>query len=220
MNSYSKIVEGNRYFKNTNHEFQSLVGGQHPSHVVIACSDSRVEPEKMTNAKLGQLFVVRVAGESIGENSLASVEYAVKELGVMSIIIICHTKCGAVTAAQEILRKHSEIRIEKNSALYKSVKKISRTLAKDPRNMADLRHAIIDNAWAQAEKLKRSSIVNEARKRGLKIRVAIYNIENGEIKFLHSTHKEHSRLEDYRTAVGTIPRWMMGKIHTRADKGG
>jgi carbonic anhydrase len=73
--------------------------GQHPFAVVVSCSDSRVPPEIIFNQGLGDLFVVRVAGNIVNEENLASIEYAVEHLKAPLIVVLGHTHCGAVKAA-------------------------------------------------------------------------------------------------------------------------
>ena len=100
------IKEGNREFINkldNNKELKDLrdelVKGQHPDTLVITCSDSRVVPEYIFNASLGELFVIRTAGNVINEGELATVEYAIEHLKVKSIIVLGHTHCGAIHAS-------------------------------------------------------------------------------------------------------------------------
>jgi carbonic anhydrase len=76
----------------------NLVKGQHPEVLVITCSDSRVVPEFIFNASLGDIFVIRTAGNVINDGELATVEYAIEHLKVKRIIVLGHTHCGAVHA--------------------------------------------------------------------------------------------------------------------------
>ena len=76
-----------------------LVNGQHPEVLVITCSDSRVVPELIFNCSLGDIFVIRTAGNVINEGELATVEYAIEHLKVKRIIVLGHTHCGAVHAS-------------------------------------------------------------------------------------------------------------------------
>jgi carbonic anhydrase len=76
-----------------------LAKGQQPLAVVLGCADSRVAPEILFGADLGELFVVRVAGNVANTSSIASIEYAVTHLGVRLIIVMAHESCGAVGAA-------------------------------------------------------------------------------------------------------------------------
>lgn len=73
--------------------------GQKPYAVIVSCSDSRVIPEYIFSAGLGELFVVRVAGNVIDNHQLGSIEYAVEHLGCKLIVVLGHTQCGAVGAA-------------------------------------------------------------------------------------------------------------------------
>ena len=76
----------------------TTVNGQHPDTIVITCSDSRVIPEAIFQAGIGEIFTIRVAGNVVGETQLASVEYAAGHLGSKVIIVLGHTHCGAVGA--------------------------------------------------------------------------------------------------------------------------
>lgn len=78
-----------------------LSRGQDPQGVVLGCADSRVPPEIVFDVGLGELFVVRVAGGVANTASIASVEYAVSQLGTRLIVVLAHEKCGAVSAAMQ-----------------------------------------------------------------------------------------------------------------------
>ena len=102
-----QLMEGNlRYAQgNASHPHQSLerraelVSGQHPFAVILGCSDSRIPPELIFDQGLGDVFVIRTAGEVVDNASLASIEYAVEHLGVPLVMVLGHDSCGAVTAA-------------------------------------------------------------------------------------------------------------------------
>jgi carbonic anhydrase len=78
---------------------KELASGQHPHASVLACADSRVPPEIVFDQGLGDLFVIRVAGNVAGDDELASLEYAAEHLNVPLIVVLGHQKCGGVTAA-------------------------------------------------------------------------------------------------------------------------
>jgi len=78
---------------------EDLVGGQAPYAIVLSCADSRVVPELAFDTGLGEVFVIRVAGNVANASSIASIEYAVAHLGVNLIVVMGHESCGAVTAA-------------------------------------------------------------------------------------------------------------------------
>lgn len=107
----AKLVEGNTRFINGQtslltrrrpSDFAALAEGQEPSAVIVACADSRVAPELIFDQGVGDLFVVRVAGNVVsgsGPIVLGSIEFAVAELGARLIVVLGHSKCGAVKAA-------------------------------------------------------------------------------------------------------------------------
>ena len=76
-----------------------LTGGQSPFAIVLSCADSRVVPEMIFDCNIGELFVVRVAGNIANSSSIASIEYAVAHLNCKMILVLGHESCGAVTAA-------------------------------------------------------------------------------------------------------------------------
>lgn len=87
----------------------SLREGQMPSCIVLSCSDSRVSPEIIFNANLGELFVVRVAGEVVDTTVLHSIEYAVGMFHPSTIVVLGHAQCGAVIAALQRLQEPCHI---------------------------------------------------------------------------------------------------------------
>ena len=106
-NSINRLREGNARFVadhldgklQNSARRESLVGGQAPYAIILSCADSRVVPELAFDAGLGELFVVRVAGNVANSSSIASIEYAVAHVGTKLIVVLGHENCGAVTAA-------------------------------------------------------------------------------------------------------------------------
>ena len=99
------LKEGNKNFINKinndidlKNKRDELIKGQHPEVLIITCSDSRVVPEFIFNASLGDIFVIRTAGNVINDGELATVEYAIEHLKVKRIIVLGHTHCGAIHA--------------------------------------------------------------------------------------------------------------------------
>ena len=78
---------------------ETAENGQHPYAIIVTCSDSRVIPESIFSAGIGELFVIRVAGNVIDDHQLGSIEYAADHLGTKLILVLGHTRCGAVGAA-------------------------------------------------------------------------------------------------------------------------
>lgn len=83
----------------TKKDVSRLAAGQSPHAIVLSCSDSRVPPEIVFDQKLGEIFVVRTAGQSLNANVIGSIEYALEHLGSRLIVVMGHTSCGAVKAA-------------------------------------------------------------------------------------------------------------------------
>lgn len=75
---------------------ETSVNGQHPYAVIITCSDSRVIPEAIFHVGIGDLFVIRTAGNTIGDNELASIEYAISHLHTSLVVVLAHSGCGAI----------------------------------------------------------------------------------------------------------------------------
>ena len=106
--AYRLLVSGNEEYLHTSQHSgdisskrrtETAENGQHPYAVVISCSDSRVIPEVIFSAGIGDLFTIRTAGNTIDRCTLGSIEYAVSHLGCTLVVILGHTDCGAVTSA-------------------------------------------------------------------------------------------------------------------------
>ena len=104
----NKLKEGNRHYRET-YKYNGDVSyekvekahseGQQPYAVILTCSDSRVIPEGIFSAGIGELFVIRVAGNVVDPHQLGSLQYAVEHLGTKLILVMGHRHCGAVNAA-------------------------------------------------------------------------------------------------------------------------
>lgn len=111
-----RLVDGNaRYAANTaaNKDFSAgraaRAESQHPFAAIVSCADSRVAPELAFDQGPGELFVVRVAGNFVNTDGLASLEYGVKFLGIPLIMVLGHTNCGAVDATIKVLKDNAEL---------------------------------------------------------------------------------------------------------------
>jgi carbonic anhydrase len=94
-----RFIKGNRAPRAFDLRREKLVTGQKPLAIVLGCSDSRVSPATLFDQNLGEIFVVRTAGQVLGPTVIASIEYAVDHLQSPLLMILGHEKCGAVTAA-------------------------------------------------------------------------------------------------------------------------
>lgn len=157
--------------------FSQFEAGQAPYAAVLSCADSRVPPEWIFSAGLGELFVVRVAGNVATPTQIGSLEYAVAQLNCPLILVMGHSHCGAVAAAQGDLSDLPE-------NLYPLMDEITASLS-EPRTEG--RSAEEVNARYAAEMLpKRSSLLEQYLKSGaLSIASATYHLGTGTVE-LHT----------------------------------
>ncbi|AIF52957.1 carbonic anhydrase [Pelosinus sp. UFO1] len=151
--------------------------GQYPFAVVVCCSDSRVPPEIVFDQGLGDLFVVRTAGEVVDDIALGSVEYAIEHLGVNLIVVLGHEDCGAVKAAVEDSDEPGHIAL--------IIEAIKPAVEKAKTQQGDLLdNAIKENVDLNICRLKASRLIRTAMLTDcLKIIGAIYDIYDGYVEF-------------------------------------
>lgn len=181
------LKEGNiRYAKgklkhpHTDHSWRnSLASEQHPFAVVLSCADSRVVPELIFDQGLGDLFVIRVAGNVAKDKVLGSMEYAIKFLGTKLIIVLGHENCGAVKASlsNEDPGGHIGSIIEKLKPAVYAAKRMEGD---------HLENSIKVNAQIVSEEIKESKpILNEAyNSNELVVIPAYYNLSTGVVDFI------------------------------------
>lgn len=155
----------------------SLTGGQQPYAIILSCADSRVVPELAFDTGLGELFVVRVAGNVANTSSIGSIEYAVAHLGCKVIIVLGHESCGAVTAAMS----GGDNGYNLNHLLAHVTPAVSACEAG-----SDVTTVVRKNAELTATELaSRSSIIGTAVAEGkVQIVPAYYNLGSGAVDFL------------------------------------
>ena len=174
----AKLKQGNEiYLKGENNGDISLLkrqdtfqNGQHPYAIIISCSDSRVIPESIFNAGIGDLFVIRVAGNVMDDHQLGSVEYAAHHLGVKLIVVLGHNHCGAVDAA-----------VNHNPDGY--IKFITDEIKKAIGDEKDEYKACCLNVKHSMEIIENSFEIHQEEEHGLKVVGAVYHIENGKVDF-------------------------------------
>jgi len=183
-----RVLDGNaRYAANTPNErdFSSgraaRVQGQYPIAAILSCADSRVAPELAFDQGPGDLFVVRVAGNVVNPDLLASLEYGVQFLGVPLIMVLGHTGCGAVDAAIKVLKTKAVLPghlPELITAIKPAVIVAEKTQAG---NLLD--NAITENVRRQVARLKSSPPVVQKLYAGKKIDIVggVYDLATGKI---------------------------------------
>jgi carbonic anhydrase len=184
----SKLKEGNKRYTSGNlqHPGQTaerrteLANTQHPFAAIVSCSDSRVPPEIVFDQGLGDLFIVRVAGNVINDEGLGSIEYAVDHLGARLIVVLGHQSCGAVKAAKETIAAKSKApgHIE---SLVTAIKPAVEATAKD-----DLDATIKANVKNVVQALRSSTPILKTKVDSGDIRVigGYYSLDTGAVTFL------------------------------------
>jgi carbonic anhydrase len=157
---------------------KELAQGQHPFAIVLACADSRSTPEILFDQGLGDLFVVRVAGNVLDNAVIGSIEYAVAHLHVPLIVVLGHSKCGAINAV--ITDAELTPSLTKSLAGVCEVRKTLTEKSDD-----ELKVTTIANAYSVAEGLKNMPpVLDGAFKDGkVKIISAFHELETGAVEF-------------------------------------
>lgn len=178
--SLRKLIKGNDIYIDSRRNpadisrrrrMETAKNGQNPYAVILTCSDSRVPPEHIFSAGIGDLFVVRTAGNVVGNFEIGSIEYAVQYLYVPIVVVMGHTHCAAVAAAleghadgyiEDIIR---EIQLGLDGATTKS-------------------EAVCNNILHSKQRVMQSEIVNDLIKTGqLMVVCAEYDIGTGNVNF-------------------------------------
>lgn len=154
--------------------------GQKPKAIIIACSDSRVAPEIIFDQGLGDLFVVRTAGQVTDDVALASIEYAVEHLGTGLIIVLGHKRCGAVQAAVDGGEAHGHL-----NALIDKIKPAVEQAKTMPGDLVD--NAVRANITMTVGKLKASEpvIAQAIKTNTLQVVGAYYDLDTGAVSVLN-----------------------------------
>lgn len=186
-----RLMDGNaRYTGNTAINRDMSAGRaeraqvQYPFAALVSCSDSRVAPELAFDQGLGDLFVVRVAGNFVNTDGLASLEYGVKILGIPLIVVLGHSNCGAIAATIKVLKEKTKLPghlPQLVNAIKPSIDLVEKQKTPDP-----LAAAIAQNVRYNVERLRKAKpIVAEAvAAQKVKLAGAVYDIGTGKVSWL------------------------------------
>lgn len=179
-----KLKEGNEKYLETltgmgdvskESRMRTYLHGQNPYAIVVTCSDSRVIPESIFSAGIGDLFVIRLAGNVIDDHQLGSIEYAAGHLGCRLIVVLGHTHCGAVDAAM-------------NSDPEGYIKFITDEIKRAIGDEKDERKACEKNVWQSIQMIEHSLEIHHIEDEiGLRVVGAMYDIETGKVEFMQRT---------------------------------
>lgn len=163
-----------------------LAHGQQPFATLVGCSDSRVGPEQLFGAGLGELFIVRTAGNNVDTAGMGSIEYSVMALKVPLIVVLGHEKCGAVVAATEVVT--NDVRFP--GSIGRMIEPIIPAVIAANRDLGDedlVSRAVEENVRRMVERLQTYSepMLMEPQEAGtLKVVGAVYKLSTGRVHWL------------------------------------
>ena len=185
--AYDLLVEGNKRFisnLNRDHDHLEMINetreGQYPFAVILSCMDSRTSSELIFDQGLGDLFSIRVAGNIVNADILASIEYAVKYVGSKVLMVLGHTECGAIKSARQGVEDGHITELLKR--IHPSISKAMLYDDSERKFEDKISYANVENSLEQI--LIRSEIVKEMFERGeIGLIGGVYNVENGKVDF-------------------------------------
>lgn len=187
---YRILEEGNKRFmqnvkaqRNLKEQVLETSVGQYPFAVILSCIDSRVPAELVFDQGIGDIFSVRVAGNIINEDVLGSMEYACKVAGSKIVVVMGHTKCGAVTAACK------NVELGNITTLLQKIKPAVDLVRTDKEEMTDkaIEKVSVQNVQLSIDRIRNeSSILAEMEKNGeIEIVGALYSVLSGEVEYFN-----------------------------------
>ena len=196
-----RLIQGNQRFASDKMKHPNRTGmrreavklTQKPFAIILGCSDSRVPPEIIFDQGLGDLFIIRVAGNVIDAVGIDSIEYAVTVLGASVVLVLGHEKCGAVTAV-----------VDNQASNIPTIAKLIEPAVERVRNLKGdhLVNAITENVHQVVEKIQRAPMLIKLIEEGkLEVVGGYYHLETGKVRLL----------EDYPRAAAS------SAIHSALD---
>ena len=191
-----RLKEGNQHYLSDNQPDNSLTGrnrrdevvsGQDPFAIILGCSDSRAPAEIIFNQGVGDLFVIRVAGNIVGNTQVGSIEYATEQFGTKLVLVMGHTHCGAVMATLEEMERTKPSTSPNIQSIVDHIRPGLESLYRsDPSQSPDnlLQEAVRENVRSSVKELRQSPLLgNLIQKEGLKVVGAEYSLESGKVDF-------------------------------------
>ena len=197
LEALERLAEGNLRFVSDARDSTSLVGharlselaaGQEPFAIILGCSDSRVPAEIIFDQGLGDLFVIRVAGNIVAPSQVGSVEFATERFGTQLVVVLGHSVCGAVLATLEELQRPTENRSPNLRSIVDRIRPSLESLFdSELRHNADdlVKHAVRANIRASVDQLRHGSQLLERliQKDELVVVGAEYSLDTGVVDF-------------------------------------
>jgi carbonic anhydrase len=198
VEALGRLQDGNRRFvleigsgegPSTRTRRAELVSGQQPFAIILGCSDSRVPAELVFDQGLGDLFVIRVAGNIVAPSQVGSVEFAAERFGTRLVVVLGHSQCGAVMATLEELRRPADSPSRNLRSIVDRIRPAVESLAASApdRDLESLMEdAVRANVLASVEQLGHGSEILERliEKDGLMVVGAEYSLKTGVVRVL------------------------------------
>jgi len=198
LEALERLREGNARFASGDRCLETFMGhterdkhvdGQNPFAVILGCSDSRVPVEMVFDQGLGDLFVIRVAGNIVAPSQIGSIEFAAEQFGAQLVVVMGHSQCGAVQATIEQLLRPTDKQSRNLRTIVDRIRPaIEGLLADQPAHDSEslARHAVQANVRASVENLRHGSEIIEGliQNEGLLVVGAEYSLESGVVEFL------------------------------------
>ena len=195
--SLERLRDGNRRFASDARSRDTLTGrsrrnelaaGQEPFAIILGCSDSRVPAELVFDQGLGDLFVIRVAGNIVAESQVGSVEFAAARFGTRLVVVLGHSQCGAILATLEELQQSADHQSRNLRSIVDRIRPsvealLATELAGDPDAL--VRQAVRANIRVSTNHLRHGSEILEQliQQDGLLVVSAEYSLETGVVDF-------------------------------------
>ena len=184
----ARFVAGERAMHDHEARRQKYAAGQSPFSIVLGCSDSRVPVEIIFDQGIGDLFVVRVAGSIAAHSQTGSIEFAARTFGMRLIVVLGHSRCGAIEAVVEELRKPSELQSNNLDFIVDKIRPaVEQVMAEGYGHDPEMLVAAVgrENVRRSTETLRNSSKIIEqlVNEEGLMIIGAEYSLQTGLVEF-------------------------------------
>jgi len=207
LDALERLRQGNRRFASNARDLEvfsrhtrraELATRQEPFAIVLGCSDSRVPAELVFDQGLGDLFVIRVAGNIVAPSQVGSVEFAAARFGTRLVVVLGHSQCGAILATLEELQRPTANQSRNLRSIVNRVRpSVESLLATDVRHDLDalVTQAVRANIRASVNHLRHGSEVLEhlSQREGLMVVGAEYSLETGEVDFFEVEQQAHGR---------------------------
>lgn len=188
--AFAKLEAGNHRFvvhrvteaKPTMARREATAKAQHPFAIVVGCADSRTAPEIIFDQSIGDLFVIRTAGNLVDDHALGSIEYAVENLGCRLIVVLGHERCGAVQAAVAGGSAPGHIQ-----SLVQDIRPAVKIAKSEPGDLVD--NSIHENAKLVAERIRREAQLGKLTSQ-VKVVTGYYSLDTGKVEWSNPRQRD------------------------------